>query len=162
MYFISWKTIPQALSTVRKKPFLKSLDRCTVNIHHNHSSHLPAMSHRFFSLPGFALSLAFHFFPLSPNLIFTGSSGKVRQSSLWGDPSSKGAEVSLSIFSPIRTSLPPAARPPGICSGWEGFVALRTHSHPSPEAWNIAGGIAHTREMIPLTIPESGRHPQPR
>ena len=47
MYFISWKTIPQALSTVGKT-FLKSLDRYPVNIHHNRSSHLLARRHWFF------------------------------------------------------------------------------------------------------------------
>lgn len=60
MYFISWKTIPQALSTVGKT-FLKSLDHCTVNIHHNRSSHLLAMRHWSFFPCLVLLSLTFHF-----------------------------------------------------------------------------------------------------
>lgn len=125
MYFISWKTIPQALSTVGKT-FLKSLARCSVNIHHNRSSHLLAMRHWFFPCL-VLLSLAFHFsfIPLSLHLLSLYPYWKLKQSlvgPLWGDIFSKGEEESLSIFSPIGTPIPPATGLLGLISG--GSMAL--------------------------------------
>lgn len=108
MYFISWKTIPQAFSTVGKT-FLKSLDLCTVNIHHNRSSHLLATRHWFFSLALFC-SLALHFssIPLSLCLPTPRSSLKAETSlgRNFFEEREFQREKSLckSIFSPVGTT----------------------------------------------------------
>lgn len=107
MYFIPWKTIPQALSTVGKTS-LKSLGLCTVNIHHNCSSHLLAMKHWFFPFALFCfLGLFISLLPSSsspsPHLPILTETWRLLERALQDDAFLKGS-MFLSKISSQRAS----------------------------------------------------------
>lgn len=155
-YFL--KTIPQALSTV-KKTFLKSLDHYTVNIPHNHSSHLLAMRHWFY-LCLVLLSLAFHSLLPSLYLLPADSHWEFKQG--LAEPSiryifKRSRRIFVNIQSNGTTSLP-AAGPPGLIFGGQvTLFALRIHSHSSADIRNstVRTTWSHHRKTINLSIQKS-------
>lgn len=144
MYFISWKTIPQALSTVGK-----NISKIIRPLHGKYSSQPqlpPARNEHWFSSCHALLSLASHFSSIFPSLHLLPSDPhwKLQQclaGPLWGDIFSKGAEEPVDI-QPNKNYHTTHCKT-SWCLWWvRGPVAMRIHCHSSlmpevlPSGWH--------------------------